>query len=424
MKKSSLFKDNISKFYLLGFLVLLILINVYWYTSAPSDLSGKLDLKLLLFIPELLVNILFKLISADVRIENHEFIFANNEMYVYNVSYLIFGWKSFLMYKNLSIITLFTIWYTKVHITKKITFTLLFYFVHSLLIVIGLFIIGFLGPIVFSNFPDVVISPTLPGNIIILLFLFFWIISQKDGLLARFNSARINISKKQISNLLVLILALLFLRYFWQSSIYMGVLLVYVLLSLWFLRNYSGLQTIFSKIGFGVEIEKRNAIEFIIVGFLIISTKMLILPVMEFKNYTHVLLLISQGILSAFHYNSTIDGDLLIGESGSIWIGTQCLGLVSMLLFASFIFLFRNGNNRAAIYFIMIGLVILHIFNIVRFMLVFIVAQRTNGYEIAGNHHQIYNIVIYIIILLMWVIWYEFYVLNKSEHGKKQSFHH
>ena len=77
-----------------------------------------------------------------------------------------------------------------------------------------------------------------------------------------------------------------------------------------------------------------------------------------------------------------------------------------MFLFASVVYFTGNQENRGW-RFIIFGLFVLNIANIVRIVLVFIHLQNHGDYLLATDVHDLYNYATYTIVFILWVIWFE-----------------
>jgi len=91
----------------------------------------------------------------------------------------------------------------------------------------------------------------------------------------------------------------------------------------------------------------------------------------------------------------------------------SCLGLNTMLLFASLVFITGENSLKSWIY-ILSGLVILNITNIMRLVLLFMHIQKHGTYVGLVDYHDLYDYVIYGIVFILWVIWFE-----KFSHFRK-----
>jgi len=138
-----------------------------------------------------------------------------------------------------------------------------------------------------------------------------------------------------------------------------------------------------------------------------------IIPFFSFSSYINFLLIITKFSVFQMGYDSTINGPYLIGDGGTLFMAKWCLGFLTMFVFASLIYLTR-GETKAKWLFIFWGLVFLHIVNIVRLAVLFIFVQN-NDSQLAQNHHNIYNIVFYTIIFILWIIWFEKFALKKNK---------
>ena len=122
-------------------------------------------------------------------------------------------------------------------------------------------------------------------------------------------------------------------------------------------------------------------------------------------------------ILRLFDFPVNVESHFLDGESGSIYLGKPCLGLNTMILFAAIIF-FTGKNNLSKWLYILFGVILLNIVNIVRFVLLFIHIQKHGGYALTMNLHDIYEYVIYGIVFILWIIWFEKYSdIRKTQSG-------
>jgi exosortase/archaeosortase family protein len=84
-----------------------------------------------------------------------------------------------------------------------------------------------------------------------------------------------------------------------------------------------------------------------------------------------------------------------------------------MFVFASFVYL-TGDKIKAKWKFIIGGLIFLHVVNIIRLTALFMYVQNNSDLQMAMDHHQIYNIVFYSIIFVLWIIWIEKFVLKKE----------
>ena len=143
----------------------------------------------------------------------------------------------------------------------------------------------------------------------------------------------------------------------------------------------------------------------IIILLLTYIAVMLALEFLDFKLYIKFLLGSSKLVLMAFGYPVSISSNVLAGDYGSVSLAKSCLGLVTIYISAS--------NKTKALLYILVGIIILNLINILRIILLFVHLQKYGDYMLTMDSHDIYNYVIYGIIFILWVIWFEFYYSHK-----------
>ena len=126
----------------------------------------------------------------------------------------------------------------------------------------------------------------------------------------------------------------------------------------------------------------------------------------EFTPWVNFLFNVSKKVLSWFNVESLVESHLLIGEKGSISMLKSCLGINTMLLFASLVYL-TGGNRLTGWVYILSGLIILNIANIMRLVLLFMHIQEHGTYVGRVDYHDLYDYIIYGIVFILWVIWFE-----------------
>lgn len=125
---------------------------------------------------------------------------------------------------------------------------------------------------------------------------------------------------------------------------------------------------------------------------------------------------ISEILLNLFNYPIFIY-DQVIGIDGShgVYIGTPCDGADIMALFVGFIILFK-GKIKDKIWFSMVGVLIIHIVNVLRvFVLILLAFYHPDTLDF--NHKYTFTILMYLLVFFGWVIWVNKLVLpnNKKE---------
>jgi len=104
----------------------------------------------------------------------------------------------------------------------------------------------------------------------------------------------------------------------------------------------------------------------------------------------------------------------LIGGS-SIFIGYSCLG-ISVMWFFSAVILASKGRGKIKAAYILIGIFIIQLLNILRMSyLAWLLRDNPNSSlkeysffdSIRFDHHDAFNILIYIIVFIMIILWFE-----------------
>lgn len=131
--------------------------------------------------------------------------------------------------------------------------------------------------------------------------------------------------------------------------------------------------------------------------------------------FTKIQLTFSKLILQLMGYTVEIYGKTIkIVPSFGVLLDRGCLGRNTLGLFVGFI-LTLPGKTIDKIWYSALGIIIFVILNILR-----IVALAVNQYccpeKLDFNHHFLFKIIVYAVILLLWIIW-----INKFSLLKKQS---
>mgnify|MGYP002864206364 FL=1 len=86
-----------------------------------------------------------------------------------------------------------------------------------------------------------------------------------------------------------------------------------------------------------------------------------------------------------------------------VWIGEPCNGLKLFGVFAIFILAFP-GEIKHKIWYIPLGISLLHIINVIRIAILTILSAY-NPYLLNFNHNITFQLIIYSFIFLLWYIW-------------------
>ena len=119
---------------------------------------------------------------------------------------------------------------------------------------------------------------------------------------------------------------------------------------------------------------------------------------------------ISQRVFGWFGYETfiEIESDHVILTrnltlENSVWVGDECNGFKLFSIFSIFIIAFP-GNLISKLWYIPLGLVIIHAANIVRIMSLLLISDYNPAY-LDFNHLYTFTIFVYGIIFLLWVMW-------------------
>lgn len=103
-----------------------------------------------------------------------------------------------------------------------------------------------------------------------------------------------------------------------------------------------------------------------------------------------------------------------IGIQGShgVFIGTPCNGLDLMALFAGFVIIF-SGSWQDKLWFISLGLIIIHFLNLLRVIALTIMAKTAPEY-LDFNHKYTFTIILYAFVFLGWMLWVKYFAVKNK----------
>lgn len=153
-----------------------------------------------------------------------------------------------------------------------------------------------------------------------------------------------------------------------------------------------------------------------VIALLVIITSSFLFVFFEYRLWIDILFHASQKILALLGYEATVEPFHLTGQRGSIFMGKACLGFQTMLLFVLMIAL-TGKNSKSKMFYTVAGLLLLNIVNILRFVFLFIHIENHGGYLLAVEVHDRYNYLVYALVFILWVIWYEFFSSGKAKEG-------
>ncbi len=130
--------------------------------------------------------------------------------------------------------------------------------------------------------------------------------------------------------------------------------------------------------------------------------------IFDYKGWINIIFTISHNILNVFGYDSKVMPFQLYGANGSIFMAKGCLGIMTTYLFVSFIIL-TGENKKGIIKYSLIGVLIINLANILRFVFLFMHLQDHGAYLWKMEVHDLFNVIIYAIVLFLWIIWIDKY---------------
>jgi exosortase/archaeosortase family protein len=185
----------------------------------------------------------------------------------------------------------------------------------------------------------------------------------------------------------------------------------------WFKLNSQSIYDHLLRIKYDIIGFKSKIVALTVILYCYIIINQFVFAYFSFSGWVKFLFVSVQKILALMGYDASVDSTYLIGENGTIYMAKFCLGIKTMYLFASVVYLTGRRNITRWLY-ILGGLVVINIINIFRFVLLFIHVQRNGDYTLSMDLHMLYNIILYSIVFLLWVFWFEKYsdIIPEKQH--------
>ncbi|QEC77906.1 glycosyltransferase [Mucilaginibacter ginsenosidivorax] len=128
-----------------------------------------------------------------------------------------------------------------------------------------------------------------------------------------------------------------------------------------------------------------------------------------------LLLSISTQVLNGLGFSAIHNGtELLVAGKGAIILVYSCLGLGLMSFFAAFVIAYPKKTNQKLI-FLTSGILVIQLLNILRFVLLALFWNKDASRIV--DHHTIFNIILYTIIMISLYFW----VKQNDEHPNKHA---
>lgn len=117
-------------------------------------------------------------------------------------------------------------------------------------------------------------------------------------------------------------------------------------------------------------------------------------------------------------YQDLEDQDLqLIGIDGAhpIWIGSPCNAITLFAFFTLFVIAFP-GNTKNKLWFIPLGILLIHLANLIRVMGLTLINFYAPEY-LDFNHTYTFTIFVYGLIFTLWMWWVNYSLKQSKKHG-------
>ncbi len=109
----------------------------------------------------------------------------------------------------------------------------------------------------------------------------------------------------------------------------------------------------------------------------------------------------------------------LMGIDGAhpIWIGSPCNAMTLFAFFTLFVLAFP-GNTKRKLWFIPLGIIIIHIVNLIRVMALTLINYYNPKY-LDFNHTYTFTIFVYVIIFSLWMWWVNYSLKQAKKNEQK-----
>ncbi len=125
-------------------------------------------------------------------------------------------------------------------------------------------------------------------------------------------------------------------------------------------------------------------------------------------------------LLKMVGYSVTLTGAIIrIDDSPGVHVGPACIGTGMLYGFFALIFVYP-GDSRKKIWFTPLGLLGIMFLNILR-VSVLAVNSLYNPANVDFNHKYIFNVLVYIFIFIMWILWVGYIGKTPSNQVEKEN---
>jgi len=92
-----------------------------------------------------------------------------------------------------------------------------------------------------------------------------------------------------------------------------------------------------------------------------------------------------------------------IDGSNGVWVGSNCNAISLFSLFSVFVLAYP-GHQKNKLWFVPLGILLIHILNIIRVISLAIIAYYS-PYSLSFNHTYTFTFFVYAFIFLLWMVW-------------------
>ena len=132
------------------------------------------------------------------------------------------------------------------------------------------------------------------------------------------------------------------------------------------------------------------------------------------RGFRNILISISAWVLRIFDYQVyTSDTTLHALNAGGINVVYSCLGFGVMSFFTAFAIAWPDRSLKSKLLFVPIGLLLIQTLNIARFIMITLF-WRQSPYRSIIDHHTLFNIILYVILLASIYFWINTYYNKRA----------
>jgi exosortase/archaeosortase family protein len=197
-----------------------------------------------------------------------------------------------------------------------------------------------------------------------------------------------------------------------------GQLVMTTIFTVWIFDNRASLLNTLAKLKVNTKLIESKILELIIVLYVYIIVNNFIYGFLDLHIWRNLMITSVHKILSILGYNSVIDGYYITGDYGTVVVDRGCVGYNTILKFGVLVFLTGVSNIKRWSYLIS-GAIFLAFLSSVRLMMIFIWYENY-GLERAANIHDLSKHLIFVIIFILWIIWFEFFTDIRPKQGKRK----